>query len=302
MLVFRLAVLLAFLWNLSLFHCLVGAIQVSFVRTPTKPRAIVPNALMAQWKNTKAGTVALPSTSLGATSQPSEQPTELTTSTVAFVFPSTRERYRNLTRALEYSVVVDNDDEISYDRKFYERLATTPLEHFFQEPRQKSIDDASFATQENFQTAVGWPFSKKFAKRLAFLSLWWQWLVRKTITSRLSKQLQVLLRVFRKDGTSSKVSYYTKGTKRHYALLVACLVKGDIYQQPAALWQQNDPLAYHRVIVESAHRRTIASLSSSTLSLSNRANGRIRLSSLERHALQWALKNKQRGCARKQES
>ena len=138
------------------------------------------------------------------------------------------------------------------------------------------------------QSSFGWLFSKRLSKRLGFIVSWWQSVVSKRI---LVNFVQKLVRSFWKHKSTNK-GLYTGGTKRHYALLVACLVNGDLRGQ---YWQK-DPLAYHRVIVKSAHHRTIASLSPSTLSLRTNniatATNRIHVSALESHALQWALKRR----------
>lgn len=298
MLVFRRTILLAlaFLWKVSLGYCFplptvqsdsMRKMRTSEIRVSARGQRIFGKQPVALWRKTES-TIPLEHKALGATSQPSEYPAQLTAA-AAFDFPSTRECYRNLTRAIEYSIVIDSDDG-SQDLNFYDRLSTTPLEHFLQEQqrmRVTSMCDMHSSHKGAPKSSFGWIFPKRHSKRLGFIVLWWQSLISK----RMAHFVQKLVRPLWKNKNTNK-GFYTSGTKRHYALLVACLVNGDL----CGHYWQKDPLAYHRSIVESAHHRTIASLSPSTLSLRTNSiatsRSRIHVSALESHALQWALKRR----------
>lgn len=301
---FRRTILFAFLCIISLGHCFpLRSMQRIFIRT------IVPSATGIREASSPSvriqNSFGKPSTelwrkieatagkkALGAISQPSEYPTQLTANT-AFDFPTSKECYRNLTRAVEYSIVVDYDEENSQDLNFYERLSRTPLEHFLQdtEMRTNTVASLSCDSHGGSQASFKWLFSKWLPKRLGFLVLWWQSLFSSQILAPLFQKLKQLLWKNR----SSDVGFYTGGTKRHYALLVACLVNGNLCSSHH--WRK-DPLAYQRAIVESAHQRTIASLSPSTLSLGTKNSAttfaRIHVSALENHALRWALRQRRK--------
>ena len=298
--VFRRTILFAFLCIISLGHCFpLRSMQSSFirrtgVREASSPSVRVRNSLgkhsTVLWRKIEptAG-----KKSLGAITQPSEYPTQLTANT-AFDFPTSKECYRNLTRAVEYSIVVDYDEENSQDLNFYERLSRTPLEHFLQDTEMRTNTMASLSCDSHggSQASFKWLFSKGLPKRLGFLVLWWQSLFSSQIFAPLFQKLKQLLW----KNKSGDVGFYTGGTKRHYALLVACLVNGNLCSSHHH-WRK-DPLAYHRAIVESAHQRTIASLSPSTLSLGTKNSAtsvaRIHVSALENHALRWALRQRRK--------
>ena len=302
--VFRRTILLAFLCIISLGHCFpLRSMQRNFLRTivpseigireASSPSVRVRNSFgkpsTALWRKIEA---TAGKKTLGATSQPSEYPTQLTANT-AFDFPTSKECYRNLTRAVEYSIVVDYDEENSQDLNFYKRLSRTPLEHFLQDTAMRTNTMVSLSSDNHSgsQVSFGWLFSKGLPKRLGFLVLWWQSLFSSRILAPLFQKLK---QPFRKN-KSSGVGFYTGGTKRHYALLVACLLNGNLCSSHH--WRK-DPLAYHRAIVESAHQRTIASLSPSTLSLGTKNSAtsfaRIHVSALENHALRWALRQRRK--------
>ena len=294
MVVFRLAVLLVFYWNLSLGHCLVGTIKITAVRRKTTPastrKTIEATSPRGQGHatntptahSTKAVTAAAVAknlvcgTALGASSQQSSE-TPLT-ARVAFVSPASKERYRNLTRTVDYSIV-HNDDyeyEYNYDYEVNKYNTVSRMQAMGDKdgapPVPSAISSAPIA-----DAFLRWLNSSRLAKKIILRSilLWRNWCVGKPM--RVGKQLRCRKRFSQSD---------LGGTKRHYALLVASLVRGC--HRPLG----GDIIAYYRGVVESSHHQTIASLSSSTLSISEKK--RIHVSSLEGHAIEWSLKHRRR--------
>jgi len=217
--------------------------------------------------------------------------TNPSTARVALVFPSTKERFRNLTRAIEYSVVhdeyedeTDEYSEIKISHQYFD-AAQEDIDGDLNKPIEMTGDKDGGPTQDAI------PFSPSTKPReespaksisttrpprriLGSISLWCYWIASKT-RARLGKLLIVLLRRNSEGFSPSDLG----GTKRHYALLLASLVQGG------RSYLAFDPGAYHRAIVESAHHRTVASLSPSALETKG-----IHVSALERHALKWAIR------------
>mmetsp|Transcript_12795 Transcript_12795/g.32246 ORF Transcript_12795/g.32246 Transcript_12795/m.32246 type:complete len:258 (+) Transcript_12795:57-830(+) len=242
MTIFRLAVILGFFWNLSLGRCWVG----------THP----------------AKTVGLPihSTTLFAATTKSTEPTTPSTARIALVFPSSKERFRNLTRAIEYSVVHDEYEE---DDEIPENYIVDSNEYLVNGTLGEPIGDG--CPTSDAMTVNPLPRTRASKRSiLSSVSLWLYWFASKT-KARLGK---LVLRL-RKKGSAN-----LGGTKRHYALLLASFVQGT---QACLLF---DPGAYHRAIVESAHHRTVASLSPLAL------EGIHHVSALEGHALKWTLRKR----------
>ena len=242
--IFRPAVIIGFFWNLSLGCCWVG----------THP----------------AKTTGLPMhyTTLFAATTKSTEPTTPSTARIALVFPPSKERFRNLTRAIEYSVVHDEYEE---DNEIPENHIVDSNEYLENGTLGEPIGDG--CPGPNAMTFDPLPRTRGSKRSiLSSVSLWLYWFASKA-KARLGK---LVLRL-RTKGSANLV-----GTKRHYALLLASFVQGT---QACLLF---DPGAYHRAIVESAHHRTVASLSPSAL------EGIHHVSALEGHTLKWALRKRRK--------
>lgn len=327
MTVFRLAVALVCFWNLSLGYCLVGRSGTSATRRGRINGFSSRGVLLAKSKSP----MRAPSTTATAAAA-----TESTTPTaggdrVALVFPSSKERFRNLTRAIEYSVAHDEDGD---DVQEHESVDETQLhnrskslkrlremnhhvmaynEHFTERNKKRRIRtttdiDPRPASAAPFATVVASETmgSKANVSRHEPLS---SWLLLVTRLARaflrsfslwcwivgkmtLGKVRKLFTIGRRKEGFSESD---LGGTKRHYALLVASLVNGARGLTTATSSNKNggccDPLAYHHTIVQSVHHRTVASLSPSALLFSEKDAGGIHVSALQRHTLKWALRN-----------
>ncbi len=293
--IFRLAGVLGLFWNITVVLSLVGTSRVATIRTiSTTTIGVIedsPTHGLLDTTTVKATANTMHSTTtLFATTQ-SLEPTESSLARVALVFPSANERFRNLTRAIEYSVVhdeymdeTDEYEEITISSQYFDSF-TEKIDGNFGEPRettgnkngQPAQDAMPFATSKipcEGSTASRVSTTRPSRRILGSISLWCYWVARKT-RARLEKLLLVL---FRKNsqGFSRKD---LGGTKRHYALLLASLVQGG------SCHLGFDPAVYHRAIVESAHHRTVASLSPSALETKG-----IHVSALERYALKWAIR------------
>jgi hypothetical protein len=263
-----------------------------------------------------SSTVAMAATT--AASKGSESTTTTPTSgavRLALIFPASRERFRNLTRAIEYSVVHDDvvreDGEGEEEEWISESTGPNRSEslrrlmawnHLWSASRDDSVEgtlrdtgihelaaapshvttDASAASlgHNNNHPYRNWTRLERLARTLLrWFSLWW-FVAKSSLESR------------RKQKGFSATDL--GGTKRHYALLVASLVSGATKGSLGGLWASSsnianlyDPLAYHHAVVQSAHHRTVASLSPSALAFSEQP---IRVSALQRHALKWVLR------------
>ena len=226
---------------------------------------------------------------------------------VSWMFPSSEERFRNLTRAIEYSVVHDEDGEDVQEHEYVDEIhkskSLTRLremnhhvmafhEHFTERNQKRRIRTttdmdphpaatvvaASETMELEANSSRNEPLSSSWllvVTRLvrAFLRSFsmWCWIVGKMCLGNVRKIFTLGRRRRRKEGFSETD---LGGTKRHYALLVASLVNGA-RELTATTPNSNtngggyscDPVAYHHTIVQSVHHRTVASLSPSALLL-----------------------------------
>ena len=232
---FRLAVLLAFFWNLSLGRCLVS----TAFRTPTI--------------EAKSSNLAL-----AATSRPAEYTSPFKTG-VTFEFPPVKERFRNFTQAFNFTIVHDDDDDedpeeaaLRYRRKLEELMS-----------------DHSLSSNNNSNNTM----------LRSFLQWCFGWIGR--------------LKAFRLKRPRRFSIRDIGGMKRHFALLVFSLAMG----LRGCPYPFMSPMEYYRTNCIAAHQQVVAALSPSSLYSANRE---IRISPLNRYAMEWHLRKLKRKRAREQ--
>ena len=261
----RLAVALVCFWNLSLGYCLVGRSGTSTAskaatRTRKTINGVASRGVLPALSKPPMRAPSTTTATAAAKATESTIPTAGGDSRVAWVFPSSKERFRNLTRAIEYSVVHNEDWEDGQEHEsvdetyrsisikrlremnhhvmvFQEQFAErnrimrirTPTDTDPHPTSAASVVPASETTGSAANSSRNKPLSSSWlllVTRLAraFLRSFslWCWIMGKHSLKKMRK-IFTLGRRRRKEGFSETD---LGGTKRHYALLVASLVNG----------------------------------------------------------------------------
>lgn len=266
--VIRLALALALFWNLSLVSSLIGSTCKNGNHGPVQGQGPARTAHV-YWANPKPSTTAL--------AERIAPFTEFSTPGVVRVkvdFPPRREQYRNLTRAVQYRIIHDEDeDEEDEGSKEATARKYDPYESLRRIlKKQKSV---FHSLNDDAPTQLGTWRMRLLMAILRPLALWF-WA---------GKAWNALLRKLRLRRTPPTQGFSVKhlgGTKRHYALLVHSLAGGARGQTVTA--PVLDPIAYHRSAVHMAHKRAVAELDAPR-------QKEIRISALQGALLKRALRN-----------
>ena len=306
---FCIVAILVLIWNLPTSHCfMVGSRQKgtsskrTFVYFPS-PRFLPTNTTFSTNSN-HMSTTSLEATRMG---------TQATEST------SAKERFRNLTRAIGYSVIhdEDRDEDTTKVRTEYTWKKRLENPHGTSHLNLDSKDDfASVAdinlrqvgTNPNHPSVFDHNTSSAWKGTTPIPMYWQLLLLRFRLTRAILRPFLMCQRWWRgrphrlhRSCRHSKKTFSESdlgGTKRHYALLVASVVNSwNGLGNDSWSYFCGDPVAYHRAVVQSAYHRTVASLSPSTLSISNVG---IRVSPLQTYAMEWLLRRDYHRKQRKQ--